>query len=432
MVVASISGIRGIVGQDLLPSELVRYVAGFAAVKPYSEFLVGRDTRRSGESIAKLVCGTLAGQGAKVTDYGVVSTPALFRESRIKGLPALIVTASHNEPEWNGLKFVLSGRGITQPELDGVLEAKEKGASQVRGTISSGVKPSYNQELIEMYGKGSAAGVSAAVDLNGGAAIGHAPPILEGLGCKVSIIGGTPGIFSRTIDPTNDSLNLLRKTVKERKSDVGFAFDCDGDRLVLVDNEGEKRTGDFMLALAIKNILPGLENRAVVVSADTSRAVTDVVSQAGGTVYRSKVGEANVVSRMTEEGSSLGGEGSSGGLIYGDYNYCRDSMIAVSVIVKALRKSGRRVFREVPSYEQARVKVPMDRKKGLAAIKRLQKEYPEADALDGIRIETSGRSWVLVRVSGTEDAVRVSAESKSTKEAQELADLYLKRVKELG
>ena len=144
------------------------------------------------------------------------------------------------------------------------------------------------------------------------------------------------------------------------------------------------------------------------------------------------MGEANVVSRMVEENSSLGGEGSSGGLIDGSFNYCRDSMIAAAVIARAIRKSGHRVFREIPSYAQVRLKVSLDRRKALEAIKKLQREHPEADLLDGIRIGTSARSWVLIRVSGTEDAVRVSAESTSPKEAQELADSYLKRVKELG
>ena len=433
MVVASISGIRGIFNQDLSLTEFARYVDDFAAVKPSTEFLVGRDTRHSGEAIRRTICGTLAGRGVRVLDCGLLSTPALFRESRVRDLPAVMITASHNEPEWNGIKFISGGRGISQSELDQILGATERREkSGMRGSVSSLPATSYNREIVGMAGKGSAAGVTVAVDLNGGVAIRHAPAILEGLGCEVKVLGGSQGIFNRTIDPTNDDLELLRETVKEEGLDVGFAFDCDGDRLVLVDNEGQKRTGDFMLALAIKKLLPERENRRVVVSVDTTRAIDDIVSQLGGTVYRTRVGEANVVSRMVEEKSTLGGEGSSGGLIDGSFNYCRDSMIAAAVIVRAIGKSGHRVFREVPAYAQVRLKVSLERKKALAAIKKLQRENPDADLLDGMRIETSARSWVLIRVSGTEDAVRVSAESASPKEAQELADAYVKRVKELG
>ena len=257
--------------------------------------------------------------------------------------------------------------------------------------------------------------------------------ILEGMGCKVKVLGGVQGIFSRTVDPTNDDLELLTETVRKEGLDVGFAFDCDGDRLVLVDNKGAKRTGDFMLTLAVKKLLPTRQNRSVVVSVDTTRAVDDVVSAARrdrSTGPRSA--KPTWSSRMMEKGATLGGEGSSGGLIDGSYNYCRDSMIAAIAIVKAIKKGGRRVFGEVPSYEQVRLKVPLERKKALAAIKKLQREYPDADLLDGIKIETSPRSWVLIRASGTEDVVRVSAESTSIKEAQELADSYLARVKKLG
>ncbi|MDA4136914.1 MAG: hypothetical protein OK449_07985 [Thaumarchaeota archaeon] len=433
LVIASISGIRGIVNQDLLFSELSRYVANFAAAKPSGEFLVGRDTRPSGDAIGRAVCATLMASGAKVVDCGEISTPALFRESRLRNASAVIITASHNEPEWNGIKFVVSGKGISQLDLDQVLGRREtKAASVVPGTFLFRPKSSYNRELIEMAGRDSGLGVSVAVDLNGGAAIHHAPAILDGMGCGTQVLGGSPGIFSRIIDPTSDKLELLTETVKEEGLDVGFAFDCDGDRLVLVDNEGEKRTGDFMLALAVKKLLPTTPNPVVVVSVDTTRAVDDVVSQFGGTVYRSKVGEANVVSKMIEEGATLGGEGSSGGLIDGGYNYCRDSMIAVIALVKAIKKGGVRVFGEVPSYNQVRLKVPLDRKKALAAIKKLQRENPEADLLDGIKLQTSQRSWVLIRASGTEDAIRVSAESTSVKEAQELADFYLARVRKLG
>jgi phosphomannomutase len=434
MVVASISGIRGIINEDLFPRDLAGYVRSFAELATSDLFFVGRDTRRSGQTIDRIVCGTLASAGARVIDYGVISTPALFRESRLAEVPAVMITASHNEPEWNGIKLILAGRGIAQAGMDTVLASKKKQGQKAMtsGTVTHRNKSSYNGELIEMAGIGSGDGVSVAIDLNGGAGIPHAPVILQGIGCNAKALGGTMGVFSRTIDPTNDSLHLLTETVKDEGLHAGFAFDCDGDRLVLVDDKGEKKTGDFMLALAVKKLLPEREKKSVVVSVDTSRAVEDVVTKLGGKVHRAKVGEANVVSKMVEEDISLGGEGSSGGLIDGSYNYCRDSMIAVTALVKAMKKSGSRIFDEVPSYEQVRLKVPFERKKALVAIKKLQKEHPEADTLDGLKIETSSKSWVLIRASGTEDAIRVSAEAKTLEEAEELADSYLNKVKRLG
>jgi len=430
LTIATISGVRGVFNKDLMEEDLLRYSKGFAVVAASSEILLGRDTRSTGELISRLVKGALLESGKNVMDYGVVSTPALFRESRLKQKAAIMITASHNEPEWNGLKFVLSGRGVLQAELDRILKPPKKTAPVV-GTPSARAAPrsSYDRDLVSMVGEGSCEGVKVAIDVNGGAAVMHAPAILKSLGCDLTILGATPGVFSRTIDPTNDDLDLLVDTVKSKRCDVGFAFDCDGDRLVLVDGEGKKRTGDYMLTLAIKELLPGLQSRSVVVSADTTEAVDEVVSQMGGKTFRSKVGEANVISKMDEEHVDIGGEGSSGGLIDSRFNRCRDSMLAAITILRAIKRRGPKIIDQAPSYTQIRMKVPLERKKALAAIKKLQKESPGADLLDGLKIGVSHRTWVLIRLSGTEDIVRVSAESASAKEAQQLAESYVARLK---
>ncbi len=427
---ATISGIRGIFNVDLEPADVVSYAQGFASVAASPEVLVGRDTRHTGELVERLVKSALLDAGREVVDYGVISTPALFRESRTKERPAVMVTASHNEPEWNGLKFVLSGRGPDQAEFDSVLKARRKAPrAGLGGQARPGPRPSYVRELVAMAGEGSCEGVRVAADLNGGAAVAHAPAIFQGLGCELTVIGGTPGVFSRTIDPTNDALELLTKTVKEKGCDVGFAFDCDGDRLVVVDPAGRSRSGDFMLTMVMKEILPSLTDRSVVVSVDTTQAIDDVVSELGGRVHRSKVGEANVIAEMLRDHVDIGGEGSSGGLIDGRYNLCRDSMLAAITIVKAIKKKGTKVFDQVPSYHQVRLRLPLERKKALSAIGRLEKQNPGAETLDGIKINASKRSWVLVRPSGTEDIVRVSSESTSAKDARELAETYMERLR---
>src|SRR5271155_4059127 len=114
MTVASISGIRGVFNADLLPADVYGYAENFASLTTARDVLVGRDTRSTGSVISRAACGALLGTGMRVVDYGVISTPALFRESRMRKVPALMVTASHNEPEWNGLKFIVEGRGINQ------------------------------------------------------------------------------------------------------------------------------------------------------------------------------------------------------------------------------------------------------------------------------------------------------------------------------
>ncbi len=433
MTVTSTSGIRGVFNSDLLPEDMAEYARRFVRLLGADEFLLGRDTRATGPIASRVVTSAILGTGADVVDYGVISTPAIFRESRRKGRPAVIVTASHNEPEWNGLKFVINGRGINQSEFDEVLRKgpkKEEAASPGRLMRSEGF--SYNREMVEMAGEGSAQGVKVVLDLNGGAAVGHAPEILRKLGCLVSTIGDTRGIFIRTIDPTNDPLDMLCKTVKKEGADVGFAFDCDGDRLALVDCDGKARTGDYMLTLAMKEALQTMSQKDVVVSVDTTQAIDDIVKEAGGQVFRAKVGEGNVVGLMAQKGVRLGGEGSSGGVIDASFNNCRDSMVAAALIVGAIKRKGTKVYGQVKSYHIAREKMGMPRKKALYAVKKLQKENPGADALDGLKIRTSSSSWVLIRVSNTEDGVRVSAEAPSMKDAEQLAHSYILKVKRAG
>ncbi|MDA4117124.1 MAG: phosphomannomutase [Thaumarchaeota archaeon] len=432
MTVISTSGIRGGFNSDLLPDELVENARNFARMLGTDEVLLGRDTRTSSPILSRIVTSALLGVGADVIDYGVISTPAIFRESRRNALPAMIVTASHNEPDWNGLKFVVNGRGINQKELDHVLRKGAKMAVPAPGTSRPAEGFTYNNEVVQIVGEGSAQGVKVLLDLNGGAAIGHAPDILRRLGCQVNTMGDVPGIFTRTIDPTRDSLDMLCKTVKKQGADVGFAFDCDGDRLVVVDNEGRKRTGDYMFTLAVREALQNLKEKDVVISVDTTQAVDEIVRDSGGRVFRSKVGEANVMGLMAEKGVRLGGEGSSGGFIDASFNNCRDSLIAAALIVGALKKKGTKVYAQVKSYHQAREKLEIPRKKGLEAIKKLQKEYPQADTLDGLKVRLSNTSWVLLRTSNTEDGVRVSAEASSMKEAEQLVHSFLLKVKRAG
>jgi len=240
------------------------------------------------------------------------------------------------------------------------------------------------------------------------------------------------GVFNRRVDPVADDLALLRKIVKEKGADVGLGFDCDGDRLVIVDSSGKKRTGDYMLTLALSEMLAETREKKVVVSLDTTQAIDDVARKAGAEVFRSKVGEANVVTLMKEKGARLGGEGSSGGLIDGAFNSCRDSMLAALAIIRALKRSGRSFYDSVPVYQQVRVAMGMSRNKAQKGIKRLGGKYDEADLTDGFKLILPGHSWVLVRPSGTENVVRVSAEARTFDAAAQIAKSFAKKLRELS
>ena len=432
-MIASISGIRGVLNKDLSLGDISRFAANFARQAGSREFLLARDSRSTGPAMSRAAAAAMVSVGGTVFDYGIISTPALFRESRRRGLPAVMVTASHNEPEFNGLKFLLGGAGIDKRVLDAVVGGARTGSAGFEpGAVKTAPVPAYVDDLVKMFGEGSCEGIRVAVDLGGGAAISHTVPLLTRLGCEVSPMNDSYGVFNRRVDPVADGLGLLRGVVKQKGCDVGLAFDCDGDRLVVVDSAGRKRTGDYMLTLALSAMLRRTGEKKVVVSLDTTQAVDDVAEKAGARVSRSKVGEANVVGVMKEKGARLGGEGSSGGMIDGSFNYCRDSMLAALAIIRELKTRGNEFYTSVPVYQQERVALEVPRAKATAAIGKLASEHEGADLTDGLKVALPKKAWVLIRPSGTEDVVRVSAEARTSDEAARIAKAYARRLKELS
>ncbi|MDG7009003.1 MAG: hypothetical protein JRN06_12390 [Nitrososphaerota archaeon] len=432
-MIASLSGIRGVYNLDLTPVEASKFVRNFGRATGSNEFLLARDSRTSGPSISKAASAGLLSLGATVYDYGIVTTPAIFRESRTRRLPAVMVTASHNEPEFNGLKFIVDGAGIGKDLLDKVIPGRRATPGGFgSGTLKRGRRPGYVDDLVSRFRAGSAKGIRVAVDFGGGAAIAHAVPLLTRMGCEVTSLNDSLGVFARRVDPVADDLVLLRRTVKEKGCDIGLGFDCDGDRLVIVDSEGRKRTGDHMLTLGLAVLLPQTGEKKVVVSLDTTQAVDDMAGKLGCQVFRSKVGEANVVGVMREKGARLGGEGSSGGMIDGAFNYCRDSMLAALAIIHGLTAHGRGFYDSVPAYHQVRLALEIPKAKAQKALGRLSGEYKGGDLTDGLRLTLPKKSWVLMRTSGTEDVVRVSAESTSSQKAEQLARSFAKKLKGLS
>jgi phosphomannomutase len=431
-MIASLSGIRGVLNKDLSLGDVSKFASNFVNATGSGEYLLARDTRSTGPAMCKAVAAAVTSTGAAVYDYGIISTPALFRESRTRRLPAVMVTASHNEPEFNGLKFLVDGAGIGGEIFDGVINGSQGGPREFGpGSVKEARRTTYADDLVERFGAGSCEGVRVALDLGGGAAISHAVSLLRRLGCEVTSLNDSYGVFTRRIDPVADDLALLRSVVRAKSCDIGLGFDCDGDRLVIVDSDGRKRTGDYMLTLALSELLASMGEKKVVVSLDTTQAVDDVAKKARCEVFRSKVGEANVVGMMKERGAILGGEGSSGGVIDGSFNYCRDSMIAALAIISALKEKGRKFYKSVPVYHQERVALEIPKGKAQAAIKKVAKEYLHFDMTDGLKIMLSNDSWVLLRPSGTENVVRVSAEAATAIKAAQLASAFAKKLKGL-
>ena len=420
----SISGIRGIVGKDLTLRDILKFSRNFSTLVNSKKCVVATDTRPTGQMIAETVKAQLMESGIDVYDLGVAPTPVAFRESRKYGA-GIIVTSSHNPIEWNGLKMIIDGKGINEEQLDIVMKEQKPQKSEIGKEYK--IESSYVDDASKIIGTISDP-PAVTVDIGGGAARGFSSQLLEKVGCNVVTINDERDKSSRGPDPTADALNELITNTKDR--DIGFAFDLDGDRLVIVIN-GEKKNPDVTLGIGVVKALEiGCKN--FVLSQDTSISIEKYIKQNGGTVYRSKVGEANVTAKMVETRSQVGGEGSSGGFILSDFNYCRDGILTSGLIASIIKKEKfADVLNFMEMYHITRDKIRYDSEQHDEILKvlhnKMKEKFGSIDTLDGLKAMVDEDSWVLVRKSNTENAIRVSVESNSLEKVrnidQEIKDL---------
>lgn len=411
----SISGIRGIVGEDLKLDDVLRFCRNFAPVIKSKKCAIGSDTRPSNYMIREVAVAALLEQGIDVHDFGMVPTPVMFREARKYGA-GLIITSSHNPLPWNGLKFIINGRGPNEKEFAHIL--KEKQTQQTKFGTEYAATSNYVYDATKIIGK-MRHEPKILVDVGGGAASFVAPQLLRKLGCHVDVINQS--ISSRGPDPTADKLTKL--VLNSKRYDIGFAFDLDGDRVVVV-KDGKKQSPDTTLALGTIKALE-LGYKKFCLSIDTSIAVEKYIKDHGGRVVRSKVGEANVIDMMLKEKCQAGGEGSSGGFILPEFNMCRDGILTSGLIAAM---TGKKIIDEmikfVSNYHQLRTKIDVEsdlHDKTLSKlVQKLKSESSEIITLDGVKIIIDDDTWALVRKSNTEDIIRISVESDNLQKAQQI------------
>ncbi len=375
--------------------------------------VVARDTRPSGRIISQVAVAGLMSSGIDVYNLGVAPTPAAFRES-IRYGAGIVITASHNPLEWNGLKFMLDGRGLFEDELGRMVNTSRSSSGKFGKELDA--VSTYVDDIAELTGKDVTAKFKVGVDAGGGAACGYAESLFRKLGHQYFAVNGTAGVSSRGPDPTSDSLDDLRTLVTSNHLDHGFALDLDADRLVVVNKTGEKLNPDATLLLCVARAVElGMKN--FVVSIDTSVAIEKYVRGHGGQVARSKVGEANVVRKMLEVEAEAGGEGSSAGFIMPKFNMCRDGLLAAATISTLERNTAEECLRFASQYEQVRSKIAADSSLHKAIIEKLpdllEGESSSMIRDDGVKAIIDEDSWILVRPSNTEHAIRISVESRA-------------------
>ena len=404
--------------------DILKFSKNFSVLVNSKKCVIATDTRPTGQMVAETVKAGLMQSGIDVYDLGIAPTPVAFRESRKYGA-GIIVTSSHNPIEWNGLKMIIDGKGVNEKQLDMVMNEQNPPKSKIGEEYE--IESTYVDDASKIIGKIPDI-PKVVVDIGGGAAKGFPSQLLEKVGCDVVTINSELEKSSRGPDPTVDRLEELITNTKNR--DIGFAFDLDGDRLVIVVN-GEKKDPDVTLGMGVVKALElGCKN--FVLSQDTSISVEKYIKQNGGTVFRSKVGEANVTEKMIETKSQVGGEGSSGGFILSDFNYCRDGILASGLIASIIKKDEfTDALNFMEKYHIIRDKVEYDSEHHDDILKvlhsKMEEKFGSVETLDGIKVIVDEDSWALVRKSNTENSIRVSAESNSLEKVrnihQEIKDL---------
>jgi phosphoglucosamine mutase len=398
-------GVRGIVGRDLTVDLVERLGKAATLWSNGGRIFVGRDTRGSGPELEDAFARGVVAAGGHAVLAGVLPTPAVALLALDLGA---VVSASHNPPEYNGIKlFDHDGRKLTdaqEEEIEALIDAPERGGGAIDhvGVATD----SYLEHIVERYGS-ELGGLRIAVDCANGAYSGIAPKAFEGLGAEVTSIGVTPDGNNINVGCGATDLSLIGREVRDKRLDLGVAFDGDGDRMLAVDATGEQVDGDQILAILALHL--GVDT--VVVTVMTNLGFHRLMAEHGIRVVTTDVGDRYVLEALRRERALLGGE-QSGHVIYLDGHVTGDGLAAALLLCGALE--GRTLAEAaavVRRYPQVKENVEIARK-----------ELPEGlrAEVEQINAELHGRGRIVVRPSGTEPVVRILAEAEEEAEAEAL------------
>lgn len=433
-LIVSVSGIRGVIGTSLTPEVAVSFARALGTHLQGGTILLARDGRSTGAMLRHAVLAGLMASGCKVLDLGAVPTPTVglcVRHFRAAG--AMMITASHNPAEWNGLKlFGPDGRVLSAGEGKQIADRFTSGefartAWNELGYVEDrpGGIEAHCERILQLVDvvRIRAAELRCFVDANGGAGGPLARLLMKALQVNATIRGGNAdGDFQHTPEPTEENLRTVAPLVPHHYAAVGFALDPDADRLAIIDETGRYIGEELTLALALRYRLEQ-ERGPVVVNMSTSRVNEDVAARFGCAFARSAVGEANVADKMIALKAVMGGEG-NGGVIDPRIGYVRDPFIGMAMILDLMAKTGKKLSElvaELPRYAIVKDKYTFPRERLPELYAKLPAAYPDAspNTIDGLRLDWADR-WVHLRPSNTEPIVRVIAEAPDEAQARAL------------
>ena len=437
MLIRSASGLRGIAEDHFTPELIDQYILAFITTQNIKSCVIGRDGRPSGKQIAQWVIDSLHKKGINVDNCGLATTPTMQIMTENENYDGgIVITASHNPSEYNGLKFLQTdGTFLSPDQCEELFKAVDQNVS-INPPDSLGVVSDYstaNEEHIEKVLAAKCIDADnirkkkfkVVIDAVNGAGSFILPMLCEQLGCEVVTMNcNGDGNFTREAEPLAENLNELEQKVLSDRADIGFATDPDGDRLSIVSNKGKAIGEEYTLVLAVKNFINSQESM-VVTNLSTSMMLDNIADK----TIRTKIGEAHVVKKMNELNIAIGGEG-NGGVILKEVHLGRDSLVAISMILNLLSSSGKSISDEIsniPKYLMIKDKIHIDSKIDFDSLETIF-DCNEINKLDGIKFSWPNK-WIHIRQSNTEPIIRIFAEASTQDEVDELINTlknYLK------
>lgn len=439
------NGIRGVFGEDFTLEFIHDMTLSIATYFKEGPILIGYDGRDSSPIIAKTICSALNYCGMDCNNAGLVPTPCLeFAVKKLGYKGGIMITASHNPPQYNGIKPV-AGDGVEISREDElVIENNYLNKNWIKNPPRWG-NTGFEDKTIDTYVQGIISHLDSqniktknfkvVLDLGNGAQAVTAPVFCKNLGCTVFLVNETiDGTFpGRGSEPTPQNLQILSKVVQENKADLGIAFDGDGDRSIFCDNNGEILTGDKSALVLAKHLLHKNPSSLIVTCLNSGSAVENIASNFQSQVLRTKVGSVEVSRKMVPTKALIGYE-ENGGFMFGPHNQVRDGCMTLGLMLDLLSSSNESLSQQVtnlpPSFT-TKDKVHCSSEDAQKLIHTLKEELPQSDTTDGIKIMENLQNWVMIRPSGTEPIIRIYGEAETQEKLDLLMSEYLQKVKSI-
>ena len=439
------NGIRGVFSEDFTLEFVHDMTLAIGTYFEKGPVLIGYDGRDSSPVICKVVSAALNSIGIDCNVAGIVPTPCLeFAVKTLGYSGGIMITASHNPPQYNGIKPAAKDGVEISRDDELIIEDIYLQKNWIKNCTKFGTT-GKEERAIDVYVKGIISQVDSTLieskqfkvvlDLGNGAQAVSAPDFCKMLQCDTFLInqnidGSFPG---RGSEPTPQNLSELSESVIKNNADVGIAFDGDGDRSIFCDNKGNILTGDKSALVLMRHLLKKNPNSLVVTCLNSGSNTEVLADQFNSKVIRTKVGSVEVSRKMVPTNALIGFE-ENGGFMYGKHNQVRDGCMTLALMLELLATSEKSLYENITSLPPSfttKDKVACPSENVPKLISSLKNEFPNSDTTDGIKITIDPKNWVMIRPSGTEPIVRVYAESENSEKLNELISEYVQKVKSI-